>query len=449
MDLHFGFPVDPRLLSLLAEAATLTPLVVKPDSGGVNWRVIAPAQDGRGAAYVGRQSMRLALCPDDAEEVSARTGLEIVERNATTCRLKVPAASLDDDVRAEVLNVTVRALHRAAAGARRQVAAEDPDVQEVTDVDLPDIPVAAVLFKVTRKWQPGMDDDEVYDVVHGWWRLGPRRELADYAMAVADGQVRGVYRVLGWRARREGDRDWEHDAPGKPRWGFDGEPAPELAYLVGLDVRVLYPRGAQTVVRYVNCGTQLPGRVARLSSSPATVTSTLDELREVCDRLHAKPVLHMSLHSKELFHSNTLGWLFEAHPDLAAQALAPWLVPDATQTALRIRREHRKLDLVVELPGFRPLVVENKTFSLPDEHQLQRYDEVNIPGAGLENATRMLLSLPDPGWTSWRSWTWVSYAMLVQRLAPLVEPLTGATPSQASCCSATSISSSTCSVSPS
>ena len=416
--------VDPILLGLLAEAAARTPLVVKPGSGAADWRVVAPALTGPGALYAGRTSLTLALDPSTAETLAELPGVRIVARNPRTWRARVSATALEDlHAWTLVLEATVAALVRATLPRTAQVPAEDPEAEGPEALVVPGLDVPAVLFNVARLWRAGMDEDALYDVVHGWWKLGPRRELADYAMAVAGGEIRGVYRVLGWRARREGDRDWKHDDPGKPRWGFDGEPAPELAHLIGLDVRALYPRGARTVVRYVNCGTQLPARVARLSSSPATVSSTLDELRDACDRLHANPVLHMSLHSKELFHSNTLGWLIEAHPDLAQSALEPWLVPDASKSELRVRREHRHLDLVVELPGFRALVIENKTFSLPDEQQLQRYDEHNVPEAGLADATRLLLSLPDPGWKRWGAWTWVSYGSLLERLRPLVEPV--------------------------
>ncbi len=55
------------------------------------------------------------------------------------------------------------------------------------------------------------------------------------------------------RERREGDRDWQDDDPARPRWGFDGEPAPELQHLVGQDVSDRFPRGAANPVAYVNC----------------------------------------------------------------------------------------------------------------------------------------------------------------------------------------------------
>lgn len=177
-------------------------------------------------------------------------------------------------------------------------------------------------------------------------------------------------------------------------------------------------------MRYVNCDAAPTRRVRQLPVAAAPPVDELEQLHGVCQRLQANPVLHMSLHSKELFHSNFLAWLVEAHPDLGEQVLKPWLESDSTQKALRVRRETHHLDVVIELPGYRPLVIENKVFSLPYKAQLAGYDEVNLPKAGLTGATRILLSLPDPGWVTWEGWTWVSYDVLADRLEPHVSTLT-------------------------
>ncbi len=81
----------------------------------------------------------------------------------------------------------------------------------------------------------------------------------------------------------------------------------------------------------------------------------------------------------------------------------------------------RHLDLVIELPGHAPLVVENKTFSLPDEVQLARYTEEAV-SKSYGSAMLLLISLVDPGWpggrftVGGRTWRWVSYRALGQQL---------------------------------
>lgn len=69
---------------------------------------------------------------------------------------------------------------------------------------------------------------------------------------MAHGVVRGVFRIDGWRPRRKGDDNWTDDAPDKPRWGFDGAPAPELQHLLGRDVSDLFPPGSANPVTYLN-----------------------------------------------------------------------------------------------------------------------------------------------------------------------------------------------------
>ena len=72
---------------------------------------------------------------------------------------------------------------------------------------------------------------------------------------------------------------------------------------------------------------------------------------------------------------------------------------DSVSTGPRVRREHRHLDLVLESPGYRPLVVENKAFALPDRSQLDGYGKsvLELAGDGRE-ATAVLLSLIAPAW---------------------------------------------------
>lgn len=116
-----------------------------------------------------------------------------------------------------------------------------------------DVDVSAILIRPSRMWYPGMSTDDLYEATSGWWKLGPRREKAKYAFAVVHGVVRSAWRIDGWRPRREGDREWQDDPPGKPRWGFVGRPAPELERYLRRSVGHYWKRGAQSPFAYVNC----------------------------------------------------------------------------------------------------------------------------------------------------------------------------------------------------
>lgn len=118
----------------------------------------------------------------------------------------------------------------------------------------PEIIDPVLLFRIPQLWTPQMSSEALYEATRGWWKLGPKREHARYAMAVSGGVIRGVYRITSWRPRAEGDRDWRDDAEGKRlRWGFDGESAPELSRYLNTSVRHLFKQGNASPFIYLNC----------------------------------------------------------------------------------------------------------------------------------------------------------------------------------------------------
>jgi hypothetical protein len=152
----------------------------------------------------------------------------------------------------------------------------------------------------------------------------------------------------------------------------------------------------------------------------AAGVSDLDALKGLCVELAAEPLWHASLGSKELFHSNLLAWALE-RTDGGGRRRLLGQPEGAAGGGDRVLRESRHLDLVVELDGQDPVVIENKAFSLPDEAQLERYaaDAVGkLPGV----PTLVLWSLLNPGWpdgqlvTEGRTWRWLSYPQVAERL---------------------------------
>ena len=118
----------------------------------------------------------------------------------------------------------------------------------------PDIAERAILFRIPRLWSPVMSPAELYESTRGWWRVGPRREDADYAFAVSRGVIREVYEIHGWREREPGDRGWEQDiGKSRKRWGFSGEVAEELAHYQITSVRHLFKKGNSSPFKYLNC----------------------------------------------------------------------------------------------------------------------------------------------------------------------------------------------------
>ena len=113
------------------------------------------------------------------------------------------------------------------------------------------------LFRIPRQFHRGMTDEALYEATRKWWPIGPRRRQPNlpsapqWAMAIAGGVVRAVYRIDGWE--RPDLEDVAVDPRRSRRWGFRGirDREMEKSYLYR-DVRG-YLRGNQTTVNYVNC----------------------------------------------------------------------------------------------------------------------------------------------------------------------------------------------------
>jgi hypothetical protein len=120
-----------------------------------------------------------------------------------------------------------------------------PPVSEITE------PV--LLIKIPKLWYPAIPAQELFDATAMWWVIGERRNDAKYAFAVVRGVIREVYRITSWRQRIEGDRDWKDDIGKKPRWGFDGQIAEDLAHYRNRSVAHLYKRGDRNPIRFINC----------------------------------------------------------------------------------------------------------------------------------------------------------------------------------------------------
>lgn len=159
------------------------------------------------------------------------------------------------------------------------------------------------------------------------------------------------------------------------------------------------------------------------------MTASAQELGPIVARLKQSPLHALSLGSHELFFSNLLGWVAEVFPEQVDAALDTWLAQASGSPATaEVRREWRHLDVVIELPGRAPLVIENKSLAMPDRDQLRRYDAVvsdAVARRQLRGPTKVLLSLTDPQWDDgeYRTsadavpWQWMSYGKLAESLA--------------------------------
>lgn len=115
----------------------------------------------------------------------------------------------------------------------------------------------ALLIRINQLYRPNMSSQDLYEATRGVWRLGERREMAEYALAVFEGVVREVYEIEEWH--EAGTTDYssrpDHDVNVPGRWEFTGRVAAESVRdkYVGKSVAAYFSRGQQNPVVYVNC----------------------------------------------------------------------------------------------------------------------------------------------------------------------------------------------------
>ena len=123
----------------------------------------------------------------------------------------------------------------------------------------PPITVPCVFLRIPQLWYPDMSDEQLRQATLGWWsrkEVINGKEKAQYAFALKDRIIRGIYKIdpSMWRERIEGDRDWKVDLGKEPRWGFpDCFPAPEMSHYLNTSVNHLYKTGNASAARFLNC----------------------------------------------------------------------------------------------------------------------------------------------------------------------------------------------------
>ena len=97
-------------------------------------------------------------------------------------------------------------------------------------------PQPLVMLNLNALWNNKMSADDLYRESRRFWKVGEdARALARYAVIVAFGVVREVYRIESWEPTLVA----EHAG----KWEFNGEVAPEMAYLIGSHVRDSIKKG--------------------------------------------------------------------------------------------------------------------------------------------------------------------------------------------------------------
>jgi hypothetical protein len=115
----------------------------------------------------------------------------------------------------------------------------------------------AILVRINQLYREGMSRQALYEVTRGVWRVGTRREGAQYALAVYRGEVKEVYRINRWfRAGSTPYKTRKQSALRvEGRWEFIGtvaEPSVREKYF-GKLVKGHFAPHSQNPIVYVKC----------------------------------------------------------------------------------------------------------------------------------------------------------------------------------------------------
>jgi hypothetical protein len=127
-----------------------------------------------------------------------------------------------------------------------------------------DFPEPAILIKIEKEWSNQLTPDALYERTRRYWVCSPhnRKPPPQYALAVARGLVREVYRIDRWIEYRgwPEDRDYSRNADPNAQWpagqllrGFVGGVAHELAGLKLKSIEDRMKKGAQNPITYLHC----------------------------------------------------------------------------------------------------------------------------------------------------------------------------------------------------
>ena len=214
--------------------------------------------------YVGKGVGRrvLAHLSDDADSAKTRTLAELSELGLEP-RLEILTHGLRDEETAFRIEAAVIDLFGLAALTNEVRGWKSVQFGRMTLRELSAYYAAepvkvvhpALLIRVNRQYRHSMSAKELYEATRGVWKLGVRRENAQYAMAVFEGVVKEIYEIDSWHPAGTTTYTTRSNVKMAGRWEFLGNVAPSDVRQTYVDhsVRGQFKRGAQSPVMYVNC----------------------------------------------------------------------------------------------------------------------------------------------------------------------------------------------------
>ena len=120
-----------------------------------------------------------------------------------------------------------------------------------------DIEEKVILIRISKLYHESMTSEELYEATRGAWKVGPRRDEAEYAFSIGNGEIKEIYEIASWlpagTLRYQTRPNVDIEVAG--RWEFQGALAPDSMrkQYLGKSVKHYLPRGASNPITYVNC----------------------------------------------------------------------------------------------------------------------------------------------------------------------------------------------------
>lgn len=176
--------------------------------------------------------------------------IEILRYNLTKSEAFAVEAAAIDIIGLKNLKNEVRGHHSNKYGRmnlneiQARLSAEDAVIDD-----------SVILVRINRTFKSGMDDEDLYEITRGVWKMGERRNKAKYALAVYRGIVRGVYKINQWHPAGSTKYNWRTDVFDNPeRWEFSGTVADDEIHSKYIFTRVQsYLGKSQNSIIYINC----------------------------------------------------------------------------------------------------------------------------------------------------------------------------------------------------
>ncbi len=122
-------------------------------------------------------------------------------------------------------------------------------MEALTEIRMEDIEDRVILVSIAQTYKPYMDGDEntIYDIAKQAWDVGNNwesRDLAEYALAIYQNRVKGVFIIDSWKKNKFEPTKWE----------FEGKIAPKEVRDKYMNKKITMAFGdGPRAYRYLNC----------------------------------------------------------------------------------------------------------------------------------------------------------------------------------------------------